>query len=128
MKLTPYVLLTLALAVGCHDSGLAPATPDQRVSHSDQATVQSLADEIQTASDPVSEANTLKRFRQYAADHGYTYRVNSFMPGTRLRIADATARRTPVVTEVQVYHADQLVHTFTFTPRDNHNIYLIAKG
>jgi hypothetical protein len=126
----------LTMLSACHsdsttdttDTQMARATPEQRVTVSDQTTIQSLAEDIRTAPDAIAEANALKRFRQYASDHGYTYRVQSFRPGTRLQITDAPARGYPVITEVNVYHADERVSTFTFTPRDNHNIYLITKS
>jgi hypothetical protein len=110
------------------DTQMTRATPEERVTAADQTTIQSLAEDIRTAPDAIAEANALKRFRQYSSDNGYTYRVQSFRPGTRIQITDAAARPYPVITEVNVYHADERVHTFTFTPRDNHNIYLITKS
>ena len=119
---TIVMILVCCVIAGCHSS--TPPTPSATVSRSNERTIENYADDIRTAPDGLAEANALKAFRQYCIDHGYTYRV---LPADR-SVAAASVRDRPIATTVAVYRAEEHIYTFSFIPRDNRNLALIAKG
>ena len=119
----PLLCLALASGMGCQTTHSVRQPP---VSRAQQESVQGIARQIQMARDPLEEADALKRLHAYAADHKYTYSVASYHPETGKRIKSATAAKFPIRTEVTVYRASQPLHTFSFVPKDNRNVVLIA--
>jgi hypothetical protein len=98
------------------------------MSQSRAQSLDALAQEIRNAPDPIAEGEAIKRFREYAIDHGLTYQVVSYDAATGARLADPAGRSGAVRTDVAVYRAEQHVYSFSFRPRDTSNVALIAKG
>jgi hypothetical protein len=116
--------------VGCaspsHPSSSTPRPGSP--SDSDEAQAQRLAQAIERAPTARDEADALKRFQRWAADHKMTYETRSVRAGGVEVIDHPTAAPFPVNTRVTVYKGQEPVYTFTFTPRDNANLVLIGSS
>jgi hypothetical protein len=116
--------------VGCaspsHPSSSTPRPGSP--SDSDEAQAQRLAQAIERAPTARDEADALKRFQRWAADHKMTYETRSVRAGGVEVIDHPTAAPFPVNTRVTVYKGQEPVYTFTFTPRDNATLVLIGSS
>lgn len=121
-------LLLVAIAATCLPACHSPSTTPHQptVTRSNQESVQDIAARIQNAKNPLAEADALKRLHSYAAEHRYTYTVQSFQAGSDRPLESAAATPGIVRTHVTVYRANQPIHDFWFTPKDNRNLQLIS--
>ena len=122
------VVAGIAAVAGCRNTPSTNAGPEPKVTHGDSDDVRDLATAVQTAPDAVAEAAALRKLQRYAAKERYTYTVNTYLVSSGERVRSATVSTAPIRVEMSIYRADQPVHTFSFIPRDNRNIEIIAKG
>lgn len=116
---------------GCKSTPTTPSEPRGESNRSAQRRVETVEDhaaEIRSAPDATTEAAALERFRDWAAGKGYTYVVRALRTNGPGEVPNPTGQTMPIRVEVAVYQAQRPIHTFSFIPRDNRNIGVIARG
>ena len=119
----------IALFAGCKSKGMnRPPQPTAESAERRASTIRDYAENVRRAPDATTEAAELEQFRQFAADKGYTYTVRTFRMDSEEQVHHAAGYAGLVRAQVEVYQADRVVETFYFTPKDNRNLTIIAKG
>ena len=87
-----------------------------------------LAQNIIDAPDALAEAQALREWDAHLRRNKYTYSVDAYQAGTEEKVASPSVSKLPLRVQISVYRADQKLHEFSFIPKENENIRVIAKA
>jgi hypothetical protein len=90
--------------------------------------IERISERVVNARDALDEAQAIRDLQQYMKNHKYTYTFDAFQLGTNRRLEAPSTAAAPVRAQIKIYNGQQKLYEFSYIPKENENIPLIAPG